>query len=307
MHAARSGHTVISFEPSPSLYKTFQRRMLKHSIPLSVVEIPVTEQERLAVHEARQHETEGQEGGNGTLSNLSKIVSKKLGQLSNAADNNGDASKSNIKVVIPRDESDHPRVYLLPFALSHQNGQVPFYESACKDDRNGTSKCGKTNRIVASNSVRDSGRNPTTMVNTFRLDDLELPAPHDSIWFVKIDVEGHEVDVIRGGRNFFKNNKNIQYIAVEFSANGRKGTKWGTELLDEIHNVGFTCFHLRGFGECHDSRHRSPSMRCNYPFEVDGDPASAPNFKQYTKVFEMTDKNINDRPRMSDLMCKRRS
>ena len=40
-------------------------------------------------------------------------------------------------------------------------------------------------------------------METIRLDDLDL----DDVGFIKIDVEGHELDLLAGARNFFSINR----------------------------------------------------------------------------------------------------
>lgn len=264
LHAALSGHTVLSFEPSATLCNLFKGVMRVHKVPLSVVHIPPfnTSQEQ---------------------SSLEKYSRKQ------------DHWAQSVRVVIPRDSAKHPRVYLIPFALSDLNGEVDFYEAKCLQ----TDKCGKVNRLPRGGDV---GAN--TRVQRYRLDDLVLPVDPSSIWFVKIDVEGHELQVLKGAHKLLRKG-NIEYIAIEFSPNGRRGTKWGIDLLEELYSLGYSCYHLRGFGKCHNDIVRSPSMRCNYPFST-LNLSKAPTFKQYTKVFETNDKNAKSKPHMSDLMCKKR-
>lgn len=46
------------------------------------------------------------------------------------------------------------------------------------------------------------------LVETIRLDDLKL----EGVGFIKIDVEGHELDVLEGARNFFTTNRPVCLI-----------------------------------------------------------------------------------------------
>lgn len=200
-------------------------------------------------------------------------------------------------VKIPRGApSINPKVYLLPFALSNFTGVSRFHESPCKN----LEKCGKVNHIISAASKKTS----RMQVPTFRLDDFSLPLGNRTVWLLKIDVEGHELEVLQGARKFLKETE-VPYLAIEFSSNGSTGTEWGMSLLEEIHSHGYACFHLRGFGKCHDSRLRSPSLKCNYPFSTTRS-RKAPTFKEYTKVFITQPGREMQRRRMADLMCVHR-
>ena len=52
-------------------------------------------------------------------------------------------------------------------------------------------------------------------ISLSRLDDIAQQFPNKKIDIMKIDVEGHELDVISGGRNFIQNN--VDTIIVEAS------------------------------------------------------------------------------------------
>lgn len=203
-----------------------------------------------------------------------------------------------IRVFVPPHKAtdDAPHVYLFPFAVSNSSRVVSFHESSCK--RN--AKCGKVNHVTED----DRARKGNLQVQSYRLDDLILPVDSHKIWFMKIDVEGHEIQVLQGARQLI-NEAKVEYIGFEFSANRRPGIDWGVGLLQELYVQGYSCFHLRGFGKCHNNRLKSPSLKCNYPFSMK-DETLAPTFEQYTKVFEMKKGRKNVKPRMSDLMCKRK-
>eukprot|EP00177_Eucheuma_denticulatum_P007766 GFKZ01014126.1.p1 GENE.GFKZ01014126.1~~GFKZ01014126.1.p1 ORF type:complete len:384 (-),score=42.07 GFKZ01014126.1:184-1335(-) len=185
----------------------------------------------------------------------------------------------------------NPKVYLLPLALSNGTGEGRFHESPCPN----LAKCGKLNHLARGYNRHD------VKVQKFRLDDITLPVNARKIWFMKIDVEGHELEVLKGARKTIRASR-MPYISLEFSSNGRKGTKWGVELLEELNGLGYVCYHLRGFGKCHDASFRSPSMKCNYPFPT-SDVSAAPSFEEYTEVFEVLPGRQKRRRPMSDLMC----
>ena len=50
------------------------------------------------------------------------------------------------------------------------------------------------------------------------------------IGFIKIDVEGHELEIIRGGKNFLKNHKPVMLIEIE----ERHAGKNPIDIIDEI-------------------------------------------------------------------------
>lgn len=199
-----------------------------------------------------------------------------------------------VRVLIPRDSSYNAKVYLLPFALSNKSAELPFYESSCKS----MNSCGKVNRLPVTADEKGN-----IIVQTYRIDDLILPVNIDKMWMLKIDVEGHELEVLQGARKLLDESR-IEYIVVEFSPNGRMGIQWGLDLLEELHARGYTCFHLRGFGRCDIKKKRSPSLTCNYPFST-SDPSKAPTFKEYAEVFRMKNQK-EQKPHMADLVCKRR-
>ena len=60
--------------------------------------------------------------------------------------------------------------------------------------------------------VREIGKETISMV---RLDDIARSFPNKTIDIMKIDVEGHELDVIVGGKSFIQNN--VDTIIVEAS------------------------------------------------------------------------------------------
>ncbi|KAI0563096.1 methyltransferase FkbM [Gracilaria domingensis] len=184
-------------------------------------------------------------------------------------------------------------VHLIPVALSNETTFLNFHQTPCPN----LQKCGKTNHLDPNSKSKASVRVPV-----YRLDDVPLPADPKDIWFMKIDVEGNELQMLQGARRLIREAK-IPYITIEFAAHGRQGTKWGVDLLEELYLQGYSCHHLRGFGECHDHALRSPSLKCNYPFSLD-DRKTAPTFKEYVETFEARS-DLHKKPSLSDLMCVR--
>ena len=50
------------------------------------------------------------------------------------------------------------------------------------------------------------------------------------IGFIKIDVEGHELEIIRGGKNFLKHHKPVMLIEIEERHTGKSPV----DIIDEI-------------------------------------------------------------------------
>lgn len=205
------------------------------------------------------------------------------------------SASSQLEISIARTQKQ-PHVYLVPVALSNTTGHASFHESPCQNKN----KCGKANHLTTGGLAKGK-----TTVPVYRLDDIRLPVDKKRVWLLKIDVEGFENEVLHGARNLLTTNR-IPYISVEFSPNGRKGTQWGENLLETLHGYGYSCHHMRGFGRCFDASARSPSIRCNFPFDTEL-LANAPSFKEYTKVFEIHDGEENKSQAMADLICSHKS
>ena len=60
------------------------------------------------------------------------------------------------------------------------------------------------------------------------------------IGFVKIDVEGHELDIIRGGTNFILKNKPIMLIEIEKRHSGIDPQV----IINEIKSLGYQCLYV---------------------------------------------------------------
>ena len=58
------------------------------------------------------------------------------------------------------------------------------------------------------------------------------------IGFIKIDVEGHELEIIRGGKNFLKHHKPVMLIEIE----ERHAGKSPIDIINEICSQGYNCF-----------------------------------------------------------------
>ncbi len=72
-------------------------------------------------------------------------------------------------------------------------------------------------------------------VNKLPLDDYTFDYP---VGFIKIDVEGHELDVIKGGKRLILLNMPIMLIEIEERHSGIRPS----DAINEIEKLGYSCF-----------------------------------------------------------------
>lgn len=75
--------------------------------------------------------------------------------------------------------------------------------------------------------VREVGKEKIQLV---RLDDIAEKFPRQKFDIVKIDVEGHELNVLRGGKKFFSNN--VDVIIIEISL--MRDQSWNEQAVFDI-------------------------------------------------------------------------
>jgi len=78
--------------------------------------------------------------------------------------------------------------------------------------------------------VREIGKQKISLA---RLDDIAQQFPDQQIDIMKIDVEGHEYDVINGGRNFIQNN--VDTIIVEASL--MRDSSWEQQSVVDVFSL----------------------------------------------------------------------
>lgn len=93
----------------------------------------------------------------------------------------------------------NPNVIINNVAVSNENGCIDFY---METKGASSSSIYKREVFVKSEKVR---------VNTIKLDDYIVKHAIDKINFIKIDVEGHELEVLKSSQNYFDKIENIQF------------------------------------------------------------------------------------------------
>ena len=76
-------------------------------------------------------------------------------------------------------------------------------------------------------------------IMTAKLDDIKI---NNKIGFIKIDVEGHEKNVLIGGQALIKENKPVMVIEIE-ERHTKKPIK---ETINFIKNLNYNCYYLSG-------------------------------------------------------------
>ena len=74
-------------------------------------------------------------------------------------------------------------------------------------------------------------------VKTKRLDDIEIT---NAIGFIKIDVEGHEKNVLKGGEKLIKKNKPPLLVEIEKRHNGQEVI----QTINFINSYGYNAYYL---------------------------------------------------------------
>ena len=89
--------------------------------------------------------------------------------------------------------------------------------------------------IHSNNNLQNKPYEIIPSINKTTLDNYKFE--HD-IGFIKIDVEGHELEIIRGGKNFLKQYKPTMLVEIEERHSGKNPS----EIIKEICEIGYNCF-----------------------------------------------------------------
>lgn len=148
------------------------------------------------------------------------------------------------------------RVHLHPVALSSRSGSadllVPRTES------------GYSNQGASLSRVKVRGAHASVKIDAVRLDELELPP----IGFIKIDVEGFELEVLKGAAATLRRDRPNLLIEIE---EAHTATPLA-EMVAEVCAYGYQCLALqRGTLKVFEqidieAHHRHPRSRDDYIF-----------------------------------------
>lgn len=113
---------------------------------------------------------------------------------------------------------DRPEISLFEYAISDKNGETTFYMSSGEEselmpgewDCSGSIRRPKNHLIVHPWCKFEKN----IIIETKTLDTWRREQDIDNIDFIWMDVQGAEIDVIRGGRNTLKNTR---YLYTEYS------------------------------------------------------------------------------------------
>lgn len=94
--------------------------------------------------------------------------------------------------------------------LSDKAGELPFAENFAN---------------MGGSRIVDEPGKASSFVEVARLDDLVEPLALDNVSFVKVDVEGHEEQVFRGGKEFFRNIRPILAFEGNYASEGEVGQR----------------------------------------------------------------------------------
>jgi FkbM family methyltransferase len=119
-----------------------------------------------------------------------------------------------------------PNVVCYNLGLSNQHTMVNVLEYKT---------AGSVNTIQSTRLITDSSRNRSPMVVQRPVTTLDLMFPTEIASFIKIDVEGHEVEVLKGGRELISRSQGLLYI----SRRGKKDLKTGAEVVKKTTDLLF--------------------------------------------------------------------
>ncbi len=125
-------------------------------------------------------------------------------------------------------------------AISHSSGEtelrIPIRDLNADYDYEQKYRLG-TATIHDVNNLENKQFETIKKIKTISLDEYIF---NHEIGFIKIDVEGHELDIIKGGKNFILKNKPVMLIEIEKRHSGIDPQI----TINEIQNLGYQCFYV---------------------------------------------------------------
>jgi len=218
-------------------------------------------------------------------------------------------------VRLPHHSTREHKVFLIKSGVADRNGHLNFFASHCPEVGK---TCGKNNRLLEDGTAEaahllKNHRSQILRIPLVSIDQDVFRINGRNVFVLKVDVEGHEGSVIKGARRFLRDAE-IPFIMLEYgqksgcevssesaiaestafdpldaelgiqrTQEGDVGTARGVQLLDWVHELGYTCYHFRGFGECLGFEKRN-DLRCMWPART-GEDQDSVSFLEYSKQF----------------------
>lgn len=143
----------------------------------------------------------------------------------------------------------YKNVTLIPKAISQTTGKIRLHVS---QDNLGTHSISKIYYV----------KNNFIDIDSITLDDF-VNECEKNIDFIKMDIEGAEFDVLKGGVNLLKNSTNLK-ILTEFAPHMIKDFGSPTEFLDFFVNNGFKIYDIKNKNQMIDPKNLS-QLLLEYP------------------------------------------
>ena len=134
----------------------------------------------------------------------------------------------------------HHNIKLENLAVSDKEGyttlRIPIRDIKADYDADQKYKLGIAT-IHSRNELQNENFETLDKIQTVSLDSYEFQHP---IGFMKIDVEGHELEILKGANNFFEKNKPTMLIEIEERHSGLPRE----EIISYIENIGYATFYV---------------------------------------------------------------
>ena len=121
-------------------------------------------------------------------------------------------------------------------ASGHTDLRIPIRDDEAEYDVEQKYQLG-TATIHNNNDLGEQKYHTIKNIKKITLDEYDF---NHKVGFVKIDVEGHELDVIRGATNFLKSNKPVLLVEIEEQHTGMDPNS----IISEINDFGYGCFYV---------------------------------------------------------------
>jgi FkbM family methyltransferase len=124
-----------------------------------------------------------------------------------------------------------PRINSFPYAVSNLSKQTELRIPVINNKRNESRA--KLDDLVEENETTSE----KILVQTITLDEFFLSADKP-VDFIKIDIEGHELNAIRGGKKLILRDKPILMVELEY----RHHTDNFQRVIEEVCELGYNCY-----------------------------------------------------------------